>query len=523
MGNAVKFTAKGEIAVLASVQSETGSDVMVRFSIKDTGIGIPADKQDMLFQKFTQVDSATSRKYGGTGLGLAISKQLSELMGGEIGHTSALGRGSEFWFTARFEKQAAPAQVSAPMGDIAGAHILVVDDNATNRDVLMSQLKAWGVKGEEAVDGLSALAALYRAREAGNPFAAAILDMQMPGMTGAVLAQAIKADETLKSIRLILLTSTTGKGDAKRMKKIGFAAFLVKPVRMSDLRDSLSIVLSGAASPQTPQPLVTRHTVREMNRGNVRILLAEDNITNQQVALGIIKKLGLHADAVANGKEAIKSLETLPYDLVLMDVQMPEMNGYEATAHIRDPQSGVSNHKIPIIAMTANAMQGDRDKCLAAGMNDYVSKPVSPAALAKALETWLPRDDDKARSAVGRNDKPIDHVAIFDYDGMMERLMDDTILAAKIAALFIDDMPKQIGALKQALLVSDSKNTTLHAHSMKGSGGNLGANQFRNVAAEIEKAGKASDFAAISSLVPELEKQFTMAIVAIRERIPSLP
>ena len=206
-----------------------------------------------------------------------------------------------------------------------------------------------------------------------------------------------------------------------------------------------------------------------------------------------------------------------------MDVQMPEMDGYEATTRIRDPQSGVLNHRIPVIAMTANAMQGDREKCLAAGMNDYVSKPISPEALAKALETWLPRDNDKAKAVRGNSNVTTVQFAVFDYDGLMERLMGNDVLARDVAAIFIDDVPKQITALKQSVLLCDSKNAALHAHSMKGSGGNLNTNRFRNVAAEIENAGKSADFATISSLVPELEKQFTMAIVAIRERIPSLP
>jgi PAS domain S-box-containing protein len=519
-GNAVKFTAKGEVAVTARVHLETDNDVVLRFSIKDTGIGIPADKQDLLFKKFTQVDATTSRKYGGTGLGLAISKQLSEMMGGEIGMESVEGRGSEFWFTARFAKQTEQARPIAPLTDISGLRILVVDDNATNRKVLMSQLTAWGVVAQEAVNGISALSALYKARDAGNPFVGAILEMQMPGMNGAVLAQAIKADETLKDIRLILMTTITERGDAKRVQEIGFAAYLTKPMRQSDLYSCLTVVLCGAPVAQPAQPLVTRHSIREMNRGNVRILLAEDNIVNQQVALGILKKLGLRADAVANGKEVIKALETMPYDLVLMDVQMPEMDGYEATTCIRDQQSPVVNHKIPIIAMTANALQGDREKCLAAGMNDYVSKPISPDALAKAIEAWLPRDDDKAQAPVGRAGKPVDKIAIFDYNDMMERLMDDEILARKVTAIFIDDIPNQINALKQAILVSDGKNAEFHAHSMKGAGGNIGANQFRNVAAEIEKAGKSGDFTVIANLIPELEKQFTIAVNEIRNQIP---
>jgi len=391
-GNAVKFTHKGEIAVRANLVSETDAEAMLRFSIKDTGIGIPTDKQKALFEKFTQADTSTTRKYGGTGLGLAISKQLAEMMGGEIGIVSTEGQGSEFWFTAHFAKQAVGEhRIISPIA-IRDVHVLVVDDNATNRDVLMTQLAAWEVRSEEAPDGFMALQALYLARDSGDPFRLAILDMQMPGMDGEALARAIKADEKLKDTRLVLCSSLGQRGDAKRMQEIGFDAYLVKPVRHGEIIDCLSAVLAGTTVAQQGQPIVTRHTISEMRRGVFRILLAEDNITNQQVAVGILKKLGLRADAVANGAEAVKALETLPYDLVLMDVQMPEMNGLEATLLIRNPQSAVLNHQIPIIAMTAGAMQGDREKCLEAGMNDYVSKPIFPQALSEALDKWLPRD-----------------------------------------------------------------------------------------------------------------------------------
>jgi CheY-like chemotaxis protein len=391
-GNAVKFTNKGEIVVRVSLVLETEGEAVLRFSIKDTGIGIPASKQEFLFEKFVQADASTTRQYGGTGLGLAISKQLAELMGGEIGLQSEEGRGSEFWFTARLAKQNKREQMEIPSVDICGVHVLVVDDNATNREVLMAQLAARGVRAEEAPDGPMGLQALYLAGAAGDPFTVAILDMQMPGMDGAVLARIIKTDEKLKDTGLILCSSLGQRGDAKKMKEIGFAAYLVKPVRHGEIIKCLSAVLAGTALAEQDQPLVTRYLIRESRRDAARILLAEDNITNQQVALGILKKLGLRADAVANGVEAIKALETLPYDLVLMDVQMPEMDGLEATGQIRNPQSAVCNHQIPIIAMTANAMQGDREKFLNAGMDDYVSKPVSPQALAEALDRWLPRD-----------------------------------------------------------------------------------------------------------------------------------
>jgi signal transduction histidine kinase/DNA-binding response OmpR family regulator len=391
-GNAVKFTSQGEIAVRASLVSETDNNAMIRFSVKDTGIGIPKEKQGLLFQKFQQTDTSTTRMYGGTGLGLAISKQLSEMMGGEVGIVSEEGKGSEFWFTALFAEQAEQEYPFAPPVEIRGVRILVVDDNTTNREVLMAQLLAWGVRAEVTANGPMALQALYEAKDAEDPFRVAIVDMQMPGMDGATLGRIIKTNENLKDVKLVLCSMTGQRGDSRQMQEIGFAAYLTKPIRHREMMDCLSAVMAGTFMfPQTSS-IVTHHTIREIRRGVVRILLAEDNITNQQVALGILKKLGLRADAVANGAEAVKALESIPYDLVLMDVLMPEMDGLEATRKIRNPQSAVRNHQIPIIAMTAGAMQGDREKCLEAGMNDYVSKPISPQALADALDKWLPKD-----------------------------------------------------------------------------------------------------------------------------------
>ncbi len=517
-GNAVKFTSKGEVAVKAILISETDGDVVLRFSIKDTGIGIPLEKQGMLFHKFTQIDSTITRKFGGSGLGLAISKQLSEMMGGEIGLISEDGKGSEFWFTVRLAKQTTLAKTKVLLDGIAGLHILVVDDNATNRDVLSCQLKAWGVVAEEAVDGPAALSMLYKARDAGTPFVGAILDMQMPGMSGDVLAQTIKADETFKDIRLILMTSINERGDAKRMQHIGFVAYLTKPMRQSELYDCLSIAFNKTAEALPAQPIITSHSIREMHRSNIRILLAEDNIINQQVALGVLNKFGLVADAVTNGSEVIKDLETISYDLVLMDVQMPDMDGYTATQQIRNPQSAVINHQIPIIAMTANAMQGDKERCMAAGMNDYISKPISPDALIAVLDKWLPGYNEKAGNLRQSQEVISGGTSIFNYDDMMERLQDKN-LVQKVTDIFIDDIPKQINALKQAVLAQDYKNAELLVHGIKGAAANVSTECIRNTASKIELAARAADLATMSSLLPELENQFKIAVKEIQNRI----
>ncbi len=410
VGNAVKFTDAGEVAIRVSRVAESERDVLLRFEVKDTGIGIPRDKIGLLFNKFSQVDASSRRRYGGTGLGLAISKQLAELMGGAIGVESIEEVGSVFWFTARLEKQprVAPAE-KRRAASLAGVPVLIVDDNATNREILLRRLAAWGMRPTAAHDGATALHLLRQAHAEGDPYTLAILDMQMPEMDGETLCRVIKADRRLDDVLLLMMTSLVTSGAVRRFEEMGFAAYLTKPVRPHELWNVLSAVLhqdDGAAIPDAGKErmILTRHSARELlhdpavatpTRPGVfagvaaRLLLVEDNITNQKVALGILRKLGLAADAVANGAEAISALETIPYDLVLMDVHMPVMDGLEATTYIRDPRSAVLDHDVPIIAMTADAMAGDREKCLAVGMNDYVTKPVTPQSLSERLESWL--------------------------------------------------------------------------------------------------------------------------------------
>ena len=511
-GNAIKFTHKGEIVVWVDLESETESEVVVKFSVNDTGIGIPVEKKGILFQKFTQADSSITRKYGGTGLGLAISKQLAEMMGGEIGAESKEGSGSKFWFTVRLARQSEKVYAETLLPpEISGVHVLVVDDNPTNLEVMTSQLRAWDVRSEAVKDGQSALEALHAANEAGDPFRIAILDMQMPEMDGESLGRAIRADKRLNATHLVLYSSLAQRGDAKRMEEIGFSGYLTKPARRDEIIDCLSIVLLGPAEKRSDKTIITRHAAREMRRGAVRILLAEDNITNQQVAVGILKKLGLHADAVANGEEALKALENIPYDLVLMDVQMPVMDGLEATRKIRDPLSAVRDHKIPIIAMTAHAMGGDRERCLEAGMNDYISKPVVPRILAEVLEKWLPKTGrPNARQERAKQGGPSSKTRdiVFDRAGLMSRLMNDEELAIVVIDGFLEDIPQQIKALKKYLEVNDVVSAERQAHSIKGASANVGGEALRAVANEMEKAGIDGDLNLIATLMPELEMQF---------------
>ncbi len=523
VGNAIKFTAEGEVTLKVSVVSEdegNGRDTdewIIRFSVRDTGIGIPQEKIESLFEKFTQVDASTTRKYGGTGLGLAISKQLAELMGGETGVESREGRGSEFWFTARLPKASSfVAQPETPSPAILdGVHTLIVDDNETCREILTARLTSWGMRTEDTTDGEDALRRLRSARHDGDPFVLAVIDMQMPVMDGKTLGRSIRADADLADINMVLLTSLGTRGDADNFAGIGFAAYTTKPVRMDELKSLLCLVLAGKFGPQ-PQSMLTRHSARGiMNRftgRKVRILLVEDNITNQQVALGILNRLGLSADTAANGDEAVRALAIIPYDLVLMDVQMPVMDGFEATRRIRDPHSPALNHRIPIIAMTANAMQEDREKCLAAGMDDYITKPVLPLSLAEALEKWLPAATGSTLTGAFGGGKKVTETAnklpVFDKAGMMSRLMNDEELALKIIDAFLDDMPRQIEQLRKHIDTDDMAAAGRQAHTIKGASANVGGERLRSAAYTIEQAAKDSDPEKVRATIQELEEEF---------------
>ncbi|MFN3533362.1 MAG: response regulator [Candidatus Brocadia sp.] len=391
--NAIKFTKDGEVAVSVTLAKETNSHVTLRFTVRDTGIGIPADRMNRLFQSFSQVDSSTTRLYGGTGLGLAISKQLVEMMDGQIGVESEEGKGSTFWFTVILEKQPSVQQrLQYEPGVIENMRVLVVDDNHTNRRIFRAYLESWRCRVEEASSAGEAMEKLREATNEGNPFQIALLDRCMPEVDGESLCREIKADPQLKDLILVILTSVGMRGDAEYFKRLGFAAYLLKPVKQFQLFECLRIITRKTASigKNAPRQIVTRYSISEEHERSLRILVAEDNVVNQKVILRILeKKLGYMVDVVTNGKEAIESLERSDYNLVLMDCQMPELDGYEAARIIRNENSSVRNHNIPIIAMTANAMNGDREKCLEAGMNDYVTKPVNMQVLADAIKRNL--------------------------------------------------------------------------------------------------------------------------------------
>ncbi|HIJ97409.1 MAG TPA: response regulator [Desulfuromonadales bacterium] len=395
-GNSIKFTHEGEIVISARLESESDESVVVRFEITDTGIGIPENRIDALFSPFTQVDGSTTRKYGGTGLGLAICKQLTELMGGEIGILSEEGKGSTFWFTAQFGKlspdefQASGVlKTSDVVADITGTKVLVVDDNSTHRMLMITLLSHWGCSYDTAKDGATALALMREAVDGGEPFRLALIDQMMPGIDGLELGRRIKSDSKLESTLLIMVTSLGNRSVAPHLKDLGFVGYVPKPVRQSQLHDSIAQVLGKSRQTSEVLEVVAPQAISDSAKNRIRILLAEDNIINQKVAQSILGKLGYKANVAANGIEAVRALEMFDYDIVLMDCQMPEMDGFEATGVIRNPDSDVLNHKVPVIAMTANAMKGDREHCIESGMDDYLAKPVKKDELAAILEKWL--------------------------------------------------------------------------------------------------------------------------------------
>ena len=399
VGNAVKFTESGHVLIRVEATAEDSERAVVRVSVEDTGSGIPVDKIDKLFQKFSQVDNSITRRYGGTGLGLAITKQLVELMGGEVGVSSRTGEGSTFWFTLPLKLDVQPHAAPVPADDLRGLRVMIVDDVEINRRVLHEQITSWGMRNGSFPDAHGVVAALKRAVSSGEPYHFVLLDYMMPGMDGAALAAAIKADPALESTIVIMLTSMGHWSEVRQVAAEAIDACLVKPVRQSQLLNTLATTWSKKlmatpmmatptpAPKQKAQPGELKLTLaQEFAGATIRVLVAEDNVVNQKVATRMLEKLGLRADVAANGLEAVAMCDLLPYDLVLMDCHMPEMDGYAATREIRRRLS--SRERLAIVAMTAEAMEGCRENCLAAGMDDYIAKPVKLEDLAEAVRRW---------------------------------------------------------------------------------------------------------------------------------------
>jgi two-component system, sensor histidine kinase and response regulator len=391
VGNAIKFTQNGEVVLHIEPEWQTKDDIQLHCTVSDTGIGISPEKQSAIFDAFTQADGSMSRTYGGTGLGLTISSRLAALMHGRIWVESELGKGSRFHFTAHFGLQKHPARirVSRDSATLRGMRVLVVDDNATNRQILLKMLANWRADPTAVESGAKAIICLREASGLGRHFPLILLDAQMPEMDGFALAESIRKNPEWGTATIMMLSSAGQPGDAKRCREMGVAAYLTKPVRQGELLDAILTALGTRQIKATPPALVTRHSLRE-NRAALRILLAEDNPVNQMLAVRLLEKRGHSVTVAGNGKEALAALDHQGFDLILMDVQMPEMDGFEATTAIRGLEKQTGLH-LPIIAMTAHAMVGDKERCLAAGMDDYITKPFQPADLMELLARYSPK------------------------------------------------------------------------------------------------------------------------------------
>jgi PAS domain S-box-containing protein len=517
-GNALKFTANGEISILASLESSKENEVIVRFSVKDTGIGIPSDRMNILFRKFSQVDGSITRKYGGTGLGLAISQQLTEMMGGHIGVNSEPGLGSEFWFTVRFTNQGKPSVQDANRINIAGLRIIVVDPNVTSRETIMMQLVGWGADVSGASDGETALFKINQALGSGNAFHIVLINVNMNGMSGMDLVKIITNDRLITGLKVVLMTLFDEKVDAEFIENANVTATIKKPVRLIDLYNIFVFIQNGIVVKKIEKPNENKTIKGEIAYSTARVLVAEDNAVNQMVISGMLKRLGIKADMVPNGREVINVLEKSTYDLVFMDLQMPVMDGYEATMHIRDNESMVLDKRVPIIALTAHAMQHDREKCLNVGMNDHLSKPVKPDELALILERWLEKKSNKYKM----KGLVSDTIEIFDFKGVSDRLANDMDLIVMVMNLFFADTPGTINTLKSAFADGNCSQVETLAHTLKGASGNIGLDKFSNLMRFIEQAGRAGDLSIASGSIAELDEQFSIAKVQVKKTIPEI-
>jgi PAS domain S-box-containing protein len=518
IGNAIKFTDSGEVVVevqiadlgfpnseLAAPNSNLKSEICnLKFSVRDTGIGIPADKAGLLFQAFSQVDSSTTRKYGGTGLGLAISAQLAQLMGGKAWVESEAGRGSTFHFTAQFGRSTnPPPRIPDEAVQLNGLPVLVVDDNATNRRILQEMLSNWGMLPTVVAGGREAMVALDDARRAGTPYSLILLDGMMPEMDGFDLAARIKQQPELVGAALMMLSSGDRKEDSARCKQLGVAAYLVKPVRQSDLLDA--IVSTLYAQGQTAARRAVRPATRPAEK-RLRLLLAEDNVVNQRVAMRLLEKRGHAVSVVDSGRRAVSAALEGEFDAVLMDVQMPELDGFEATAAIRKAERQDGRH-VTIIAMTAHAMKGDRERCLSAGMDGYVSKPLSPEALYAAIE---------GRPAVASSPEAValDEAAIAKHFG-------DDEFFREVAGVFLESYPAWLADLKSAAQADDAEKLRLAAHTLKGAVSHFGAAAVYESAGRLEQLGKDGRPRDAAAEIAALERSLDALRSALHERCQS--
>ncbi len=512
--NGIKFTEKGEVVLRVTRESETNTHVTVCFTVTDTGIGIPPDALPYLFQAFSQADGSTTRKYGGTGLGLAISKQLVEMMGGQIGVESTLGQGSAFWFTAKFERQKQPVAAPPIKGILDAVRVLVLDDNETNRSILLHQTAALGMRPVGATNGTEALKLLRQEATGADPFVLAILDMQMPGTDGLSLSRTIKADPVIAQTRLLLMTSLGPRNDTALLRAAGVGAFLVKPVKQAQLVDCLVSVLTATVPNETRFWQQRRESVPSSTGKSLRpdmhllhVLVAEDNTINQKVAVGLLEKFGCRAVAVANGCEVLQALELVHYDIIFMDCQLPDLDGYKTTMEIRQREASQGDgapKRAYIIAMTSYAVNGAREKCLAAGMDDYISKPVQLYALEKALLRAIAclalAEGSDANGTI------LDPAAL----ALLRQLRrpDKPDPVAELIDLFVQETPKRFREMRNAATQYDAEALAAAAHNLRGCASSIGAVKMAGLCERLEENAGRRALQISSRLLKEIETEF---------------
>jgi signal transduction histidine kinase/DNA-binding response OmpR family regulator len=505
VGNAIKFTQHGEVLVTIERVAQKIGDVELHFKVKDTGIGIPLEKQGLLFKAFSQADSSTTRKYGGTGLGLAISVRLVELMAGKMWVESSEGNGSTFHFTARFAIATGKVEPVFPALETAlqGLPVLVVDDNDTNRRILCDMTRGWGMRPFATESGALALAALETAQRECEPFRVILIDCHMPGMDGFELAEKIQAriklNADLAEVTVLMLTSGGLRGEGDRCRQVGISAYLLKPVLKDDLLAAILAALSQRRGEAGKIPtLVTRHTLRESTR-RLRILVAEDNAVNQAVILRVLQKMGHSAVLAENGKIALAFASTEKFDLVFMDVQMPEMDGIAATLAIREHEKKNGTTHLPIFAMTAHAMKGDRERCLESGMDGYITKPVRFSDIEQTLSGI-------ARAPLAPA-KPVAPTASWNKTEALDRIGGDEDLLQELCQIFLEESPKLLQKLQQALTEGDADGVMRAAHSLKGESSYLGADGTSQAARQLEEMGRCKDLSRGSETLAVLERE----------------
>ncbi|RCJ35084.1 ATPase [Nostoc punctiforme NIES-2108] len=519
ISNAIKFTSNGEVVLRAELRSLSLTTATIYFAIADTGLGITPEDQSKLFKPFTQVDASTTRKYGGTGLGLAICKQLVSLMGGEMGVESRLGKGSKFWFELTLPKQLDSISLEGERELLVNRRLLVVDDNATNRKIIYHQATRWGMLVDQAASTTTALKAIQEAAKQKNFYDIAVIDMQMPEIDGMTLGEQIKANSAIAGLPLIMLTSTNQRDEIQRSLKIGFAAYLVKPVKPSRLLDTIMTILGTHPEEESEVKIPDLKLKNPENNRNyyspkshkLRILLAEDNLVNQKVALKQLQRLGYSADVAGNGQEVLQLLEKIPYDLILMDCQMPVLDGLETTKEIHRWQESyfASGYRPVVIAMTANAMREDQQMCLDAGMDDYLSKPVIKEDLAATLERWgnvifeakeaAALEETVCTTDVGSVNLPID------WKRLHQLSENNPEFELELLQIFVEDIQPRLELIKIAIAAHDFEQITLQGHQIKGASANMGITTMHLAAEKLEQLAYKQERRGANNLILELE------------------